>query len=290
MRVPALVRTAALAAAIVAGAIMGELYVGATERHDEVTCRPAGAAVQLQGLREASGLALSRRTPGILWSFNDSGDPVVYALDRSGQVKGTVRIAGAEVKNWEAVTTARCANGSCLYIADIGDNKETRPTITIYRVPEPRPSDTTTSAAERFVATYPDGPHDAEALFSGRNGALYIVTKDKPALVFQFPESLRAGTPMRLERVTVLPMEGVTDADASPSGEWIGVRSKEEIVFFREEEFTLGEHGTPISVRALNEPQGEGIAIGDDGMVYLASEGKHNQPGTFRTMKCAFPG
>jgi hypothetical protein len=34
---------------------------------------------------EASGLALSRRTPGIIWSHNDSGhDAVLYALGSNG--------------------------------------------------------------------------------------------------------------------------------------------------------------------------------------------------------------
>jgi hypothetical protein len=283
-------RTLCLIAVIILGSIAGEWYVGASERHDEVSCEPTGKTVQLDNLPEASGLTLSLRNRGILWSFNDSGDPVIYALDTSGHVRGTVRVANARVKNWEAITSARCASGSCLYIADIGDNKEKRPEITIYRVAEPRPTDTETAPAQQLRARYPDGPHDAEALFIAHDGTLRVITKDKPAFVYRFPEPVESNTVMTLERESTLPMEKVTDAETSPDGEWIGVRSKEEMIFYRNEEFALAEHGTPISLRTLGEPQGEGLAIGADGTVYLASEGKKGQPGSFRTMRCTFPG
>jgi hypothetical protein len=284
------VRTPALICVIIVGAMFGESYVASLERHDEVTCTPtANGPVTLQGLDEASGLAFSQRTRGILWSFNDSGEPLLYALDTAGRIQGRVAVTGAAVKNWEAITVARCGRGPCLYVADIGDNKEKRPDIVIYRVPEPLPSDRATAPSERLVARYADGPHDAEALFFGKDGALYIITKDKPALVYKFPETLQTGAVMSLERVAVLPMEGVTDAETSPDGEWIAVRSKEEMIFFRNEEFILGEHGTPVNLRPVGEPQGEGIAIADNGTVYLASEGKHRQTGTLRTMQCRFP-
>lgn len=282
-------RTFALIAVVVLGAIAGEWYAGATERHDEVTCKPTGTTVSLPDLPEASGLTLSLRNRGILWSFNDTGEPLVYALDTSGHIRGKVRVTGAQVKNWEAIASARCGRGTCLYIADIGDNKEKRPEVTVYRVVEPRPTDSATATAERLLARYPDGPHDAEALFVTRDGTINIVTKDNPAAVYRFPQTLRVDTPMQLEPAGMLPMEKVTDADASPDGEWIALRSKDEMVFFRDEELALAEHGAPVSLRSLGEPQGEGLAVGDDGTVYLASEGK-GQPGSFRTMRCELPG
>ena len=41
---------------------------------------PAAAPVRVE-LFEGSGLAASRKTPGLFWSHNDSGKPVVFALD-----------------------------------------------------------------------------------------------------------------------------------------------------------------------------------------------------------------
>jgi hypothetical protein len=282
-------RIVILVTVVVLGAAIGEWYVGASERHDEISCTPTGKAIPLPGIREASGIALSRRTPGVLWSFNDSGEPLLHAVSADGRPLGAVRVTGARVKNWEAIAIARCERDSCVYVADIGDNKEHRKQITIYRVSEPRPGDRETTPAQALVAVYPDGPHDAEALFLGRDAALYIITKDKPAQVYRVAQSGNGQQPSRLEHTTTLPMERVTDADTSPDGEWIAVRSKEEVIFFRQEEFALGEHGTPIDLRPLGEPQGEGIAIESDGTVYLASEGKRGEPGSLRTMKCVFP-
>jgi hypothetical protein len=278
----------ALVLIVVVGAALGEWHAGATERHDEFKCTPTESAVQLEGLPEASGLALSRRTPGILWTFNDNGEPLVYALDVNGRRRGVVRVVGAEVKNWEAIASARCASGTCLYIADIGDNNAKRHEITVYRVPEPRPGDAETAPAERLVARYPDGPHDAEALFVSREGAIVIVTKEKPSQMYRMQPNA-SGSPIALEHAGGVPIDNVTDAATTPDGQWVAMRTNDEMIVFREDELALGSHGPPIGLRELQEPQGEGIAMTADGTVYLASEGKRKGPGSLRTMRCVPP-
>ena len=91
-------------------------------QHDAAQCRPTGPLVQVPGLSEASGLALSRRVPGRLWTHNDSGEPVVVALDARGSVTGRIRLMGAAVEDWEAIAVGPCGTGSCLHVGDIGDN------------------------------------------------------------------------------------------------------------------------------------------------------------------------
>ena len=86
-------------------------------------CRIEGSSVALADLPEASGLAVSRRTPGILWSHVDSGAPVLFALDIRGSVKGRVRVEGVKTNDWEDVAVGSCGSASCVYIADIGDNQ-----------------------------------------------------------------------------------------------------------------------------------------------------------------------
>jgi len=56
------------------------------------------ALTRVAELPEGSGVAASRRTPGRFWSHNDSGDPVLFALDGDGRVIGRLRIAGAVVE------------------------------------------------------------------------------------------------------------------------------------------------------------------------------------------------
>src|ERR1044072_2048451 len=63
---------------------------------------PQLATLEDQKVRESSGLVASRRSPGLFWTHNDSGDgPFVYAFDRAGRSRGTWRVEGGEAAEWE---------------------------------------------------------------------------------------------------------------------------------------------------------------------------------------------
>src|SRR6185503_19917168 len=66
-------------------------------------CKLPSALAALPELTEASGIAASRTMPGRFWTHNDSGQPVLFALDRGGNVVGRLRLTGATVDDWEAV-------------------------------------------------------------------------------------------------------------------------------------------------------------------------------------------
>ena len=249
-------------------------------------CTISSGPTRLPGIAEASGLTLSRRAPGLLWSHNDSGAPVVFGINRAG-VHSRVRIPTATVTDWEDISAARCPSGDCLYIADIGDNKRSRSSVTIYRVPEPSPTAAETTAPDIFNAKYPDGPHDAEALFVVDVG-LFIVTKDDTGILYRLPQPLTGNDPITLQRVGTLGLRRVTDADASPDGRIVAVRTNEEVVFYRAADLTNGgttPRGTRTSLHRLKEPQGEGVALGRNGEVYLASEGT-GRAGTLTSLHC----
>ena len=283
-------RTFVLAAAIVVAAILGEWYVAGSERG--IDCDLTGQIAQLKQVPEASGVAISRRTPGILWSHNDSSEAVLHAFDPEGKAQGTVRVSGAMVRDWEDITAAPCGRGNCLYIADIGDNDLRRRSVTVYRVPEPLPTDRATSPVEAFTATYPDGPHDAEALFVTPDGGLFIVTKDRPTIVYRFPATLRSGSVLQLEQVTTLSLDRVTDADTSTDGQWVAIRTHNEVALYPREAVAAGliSEGLRLDVRDVGEPQGEGVALGTNGTLYLVSEGAEDlRPGTLASLKCEIP-
>ena len=251
-------------------------------------CTVAAGVAPVRELAEGSGVALSRRTPGLLWSHNDSGPPMLIAFDASGAVKGRVTVAGARLDDWEDVSAGPCAQGSCLYIADIGDNNRARQRITVYRVPEPQPGDAMTAPAEALDAVYPDGPHDAEALIVTSADDLFIVTKaaGRETALYRFPKPVRPGTAARLEKVTALPLGRVTGGAASPDGAWVALRTNDEVVFFPGRQLLAGtvDGARRFNLRALREPQGEGVAFGAGGVVYLVGEGR---PGTLASLKCA---
>ena len=138
---------------------------------------------------EASGLAASRRNPGVLWTHNDAGsDPRLFALSTNGTLLRTFRVAKAQDGDFEdiAVGPGPRADIDYLYFADIGDNDMNRDNVRVYRVPEPAiysyfaasPSIEMASNDVEIVLEYPDGQHDAEALWvDPLIGDLFIATK-----------------------------------------------------------------------------------------------------------------
>ncbi len=260
-------------------------------------CQAAGALVRIPELPEASGVAVSRRSPGRLWAHNDSGDAVLVALDTRGSVTGRVRVSGVKVDDWEAVAVGACPGGSCIYIADIGDNEAVRKRITIYRVPEPSTEDSV-AVKDTFHATYPDGAHDAEALLAAPDGGLFIVTKGETDAVglYRFPRELRPGTTHQLERVgkprasgKASETERITDGAVSPDGTWVVLRTRQGFALHRATDLFTGNwtDASRVDLKAVGEAQGEGVAMGADGTVYLTGEGGgKSEPGTFAKYAC----
>lgn len=249
---------------------------------------PASGLTRLVGASEASGIALSRRTPGIIWSHNDSGAPVLFAFDTSGKARGQVQVTGMSVDDWEDLAVGPCGQGSCLYLADIGDNNRGRRQITIYRVPEPRPDEKATAPVEALHAAYPDGPHDAEALFVSATGQLFVISKDdaRTAALYRLGQPA-AGRVGKLELVTRLPLDRITGAGTSPDGNWVAVRSNKELFLYRAQDLVGGRNAQPrrFDLTAVGEPQGEAVAVAADGLIYLAGEGGGGG-GTLATIRC----
>lgn len=269
------------------------------ERADAV-CQPDGAPRPLDDeLRESSGVAVSRAHAGIFWTHNDSGDPLLYAVDAEGRTVGRVRITGAAVEDWEDVARAPCpAGGDCLYVADIGDNDADRPSITVYRVPEPSPRAAHSAPAGAIRLRYPDGAHDAEALFV-LNGAIHVVTKGEsgPVAVYRAPPSAAPGAETMLQQVRLVSearvdrRRRITGADASPDGRWIALRTLAEVELHRAASLAGQGELSPIRIdlRALDERQGEGIGFAPDGSIVLSSEGSKKNPATVARLACVLP-
>ena len=251
-------------------------------------CIVASGPSRLPEIPETSGLAISRRNPGLLWSHNDSGTAaVLFALDATGAARGRVRV---DTRDWEDISAARCPQGDCLYIADIGDNGSQRRRVTIYRVAEPAPGEAQTAPPEVFNATYVDGPHNAEALFVV-DADLFIVTKDRAGFVYRATITPTASRQLTFQRVGQLGIAMVTDAETSRDGTSVVVRTTDEVVLFRTADLIRGTYTPFVRTRidGLREPQGEGVALDGD-MLYLSSEGGRNgAAGWFMSLRCRWP-
>lgn len=290
-----MIRRSAMALGLVAAAVSA---MAARQATPAGTCQPSGSLMQLSDLPEASGLALSRATPGRIWTHNDSGKAEIFALDTKGKLAGRVSIAGAKVVDWEAIASAPCGAGSCLFIGDIGDNSANRREVTIYRVPEPASTSGTAQVDATVRATYPDGAHDAETLLAAPDGTLYIVTKGEtgPVALYRVPREARSGAAVRMERVgspltpkTAKENARITDGAISPDGQWAVLRTQTSLTFHRASDLLNGNfrESRRVDLSGLREPQGEGIALDGSNTVYLAGEGGgKSRPGTLAVLNC----
>jgi len=246
-------------------------------------CQPIEVARPLpELLSESSGVAWSLARPGILFSHNDGGDdPVIYAMDSQGNLQARIPLEGAENRDWEDMATARCDKGNCIYLADTGDNYARWSESYLYRIVDTGSLDETPRTVERYPMILPDGTRDIEALFVLPGEVVHLITKGRHEgnTLYRYPPPLRPGEAVTLEKVQTL-SEGampipsqITGADASEDGKIVVVRSYQNMTFYRVEDGLLIpiEEGT-VELGTLAEPQGEGVAIGPDGLLILTTE------------------
>jgi hypothetical protein len=146
--------------------------------------------LETQQLREASGVAASRKFPGRLYHINDSGDSGRFYITRmDGKETRAVNVMGFKPQDVEALSLGRCPGGStgssCIYLADIGDNDARRAGIMVMVVNEQQTFSESVTASSRLQLKYPDGPHDAESFAVHPDGTIYILTKEQPARLFK---------------------------------------------------------------------------------------------------------
>jgi hypothetical protein len=254
---------------------------------------PQRVAALPKDLREASGVAVSRRNSGILWVHNDSGDPTLFAIDTLGKLRGKVRITNLPNEDWEDIAVGDCESGSCLYIGAIGDNLQNRSDRAIHVVPEPAVND----AAAKVTATMPYSlakAEDVEAFFV-IGTEIYLISKGRsgPITVFAFPES-RAARPVlqpvqKLTSGLVQLPEMVTAAAATPDGKHVLIRTYSALQLYSFENRQLRPllGNTGLDLQPLKEFQGEGADITERGVIYLVSEkGLSDEPPPLSKVVC----
>lgn len=247
-------------------------------------------------LNEISGIAISARTPGSFWVHNDDG-PAIFAIDSTGSIRATVRVTGLANRDWEDMAVAPCGTDSCLFIGDIGDNHQQAAERSIYRIREPLLTDTATSIPVRYRFTMPEKSHDTESLVVFPDGRMYLVTKGRsgPVTVFTFPQPLSETDVMMLEPVAALSPGLVQLPEMATGAAAIGantfaLRTYSGLQFYRTEGDTLFPlYDRQYDLQALSEPQGEGVAVRDDGAVFLTSEKGMGAAALLSRVQCELP-
>lgn len=124
-------------------------------------------SIENDRITEAGGLARSHHRDDLLWTMNDGGPPVLYAVGTDGSDYGSLTLRNASNYDWKDLSAFELDGKPYLLIADTGDNEAKRPYATIYVVEEPeisRGQHIAAGPAWQIRFSYPDGPLDCESV------------------------------------------------------------------------------------------------------------------------------
>lgn len=220
---------------------------------------------------EISGMTYSQRHANVLYLHNDSsGGPRIYAVDsRTCRTLATLTIDGITARDLEAIGSGRDRQGRpVLWVADIGDNLDSWPEVRVHRVREPRVLRDRTVTARTYRFTYPDRPHNAEALLADpSSGRLWIVTKQSArGTIYALPDRLRADR-INVARAVRRVGAFVTDGAVSPDGTRFALRDYVDAEVFA----GLPPGGQPTTLYLPLQLQGEAMTWTPDGSALLVA-------------------
>jgi hypothetical protein len=269
--------------------------------------------VQAPNLTEISGVAMSKKNPGVLWVHNDSGHAAeLFAIARDGRTLAQYVVDGAHNADWEdlAFGPGPEPGEAYLHVGDFGGNRRARLEFVVYRVREPRvpsgdqPIVHGSLPASALHFTYPDGHHDAETLFFDpkSDGDLYVVTKDRQGAshVYRARGPIADGSSKPLERVASLQLpktgergsDQATSGAISPSGEYVLIKTYTMLyLWVRREGASIADTlRTPACrVPLVREEQGEALTFAPDGTGYLTTSEGRTPPIYFFRRETAAP-
>ncbi|MFD7031603.1 putative Ig domain-containing protein [Streptomyces sp. NPDC059917] len=247
---------------------------------------PEKKCVMPGGLTELSGLAASRKHPGVLYAVNDSGNTnQVFAVDCStatGQLKATLTVSGVPNTDWEALALGADVTGApVLLVGDIGDNFGGRSEITVHSFPEPDllVNADVTPVSYRFA--YADGKHDAESLLADPlTGQLYVASKliGAAGQLYKAPLPPRPGQVNTLTPVRPGPVFA-TDGAFSPSGASYALRSGGPLGANTASVYDASSGAKLADVPLPAQSQGETVTYADCATLLVGSE---NDPQIWR--------
>lgn len=254
---------------VLSGAVVAPFAVGLVVGQVAAQAQPAGDEVFRftdSRIFESSGLVVD---PVGFATTNDSGDTgQVFTVDPD--TGDTVGVTAWSEDPQDVEALAPGGPGQ-VWVGDIGDNLRRRDTIALVRVPIG--AGELTGAEPAFLARYADGPRDAETLLAHPStGELFVVSKQAlGGSAYAVPEP-SGSRPVRLDEVADGLIGIATDGAFFPDGRHVIIRNYGEAAVYTFPGWAeVGRFALP------DQPQGEGIAVSDQGRVYVSSEGE-NEP------------
>lgn len=249
-------------------------------------------------MKEISGLACSRTTPGYLWAHGDentSGNRKIIAIQPDGTLAMTVNLTTPSTTrdDWEDIATGVYGNKNYVFVGAIGDNDlQFNDSYYIYYFEEPAiSSGTQTVTVNTIRYGYPDNqPHNTETLmYDNVEQMFYIVDKVKDAKCALYKLPFRTDYGTSLQRVTKVCDLGngskfnyCTGGDITPDGRWMAIKNKNYVLLWERqgtESLSTTALRDPVQVKAYQtEEQGESLAWLDATTFYTTSDSKDDTP------------
>ena len=231
-------------------------------------------------LEELSGLVVVGKR---MLAVADGGDEVSVLV--LGPRCAVLDVRTAPVDPYDPEDLALSADGT-VWVADTGDNAATRSTVALHAL-------RADGTADLFRLTYPDGPHDSEALLVAPDGTPYLVTKEVmgASKVYRPVSAPVDGATVGLEQVAAVNVTPtgtpggpvgragqlmVTGGAVSGDGRLLALRTYTDAYLWplAGSDVPAALAAAPVRIPLPPSPQGEAISFAaDNRALVVASEG-----------------
>ena len=272
-------------------------YNGTTLQENTDFTRTECGTMKKKTMKEISGLAASRQTPGYLWAHGDenTGDNrKIIAIQPDGTLAMTVNLTtpGTTRDDWEDIATGIYDGKNYVFIGAIGDNDLAfNDQYYIFYFEEPAISSGTQNVTVNTIRFgYPDiKAHNTETLmYDNVEQMFYIADKVEGVChLYKLPFSTIYGTGVqRLTEVCALgngsKFKLANGGDITPDGHWMAIKNEEYILLWERqgaESLSATAQRNPMQVMAYQkEEQGESLAWLNDSLFYTTSDSKKDTP------------
>ena len=229
-------------------------------------------------LDETSGLEIVNNT---LITINDSGNkPVLFYLDKKGNILDERKLDCCKNNDWESLAV----DDEFIYIADMGNNFDTRKNLSIIKIPIQKSSNEIAEIInfsypeqKKFVTTFRSSQYDAEALISMDN-SLIIFTKNKLKKITEIYSLPKIAGKYEAKKIGSLNTQSIiTGGDYDPDSKLLALTSTINFIKYYIliiTDFSLNKKNQKIDMYEIpiGMTQVEAIKIIDESTFWITSE------------------
>ncbi len=239
--------------------------------------------IQSKQIDEASGMIVSKKNPGVIWTHNDSGsEDRIFAIDYRGNTLLEVWLENVDLVDCEDISIMDINGKPYILLADIGDNNAVRDDICIYLIPEVAVDTTKDDQSisltniTRIPVQLGSARRDAETLVTLPDNNIMIISKrEKNVHVYRENLNNLVNGKLILEKIKELPYYNIVAGDFHEPSGLLLIKDYGNVYTM------LVDNGVPNVYTAkshdyIPEPQGEALSWDLYGTGYFTLSEKRN--------------